>query len=111
MKVCLVAAVADNSVIGLNGKIPWHLPEDLTWFKSLTAGHVVIMGRKTYDSIGKPLPNRINIVISSKNSLSASGCIISGSFAEALKTAKNTGLQNVFIIGGYKVYQEALLVA
>src|SRR6185436_19370196 len=71
--VYLVAAVAENGVIGANGKLPWHLPEDLRHFKQVTMGHPVIMGRKTWESVGKPLPNRTNIVISRRPGFVAPG--------------------------------------
>ncbi len=103
MKLIIIAAIAHNRVIGSKGKLPWHIPEDLARFKQLTTGHVVIMGRKTFDSLDNPLPNRTNIVITSR--------VINGvksypSLAFALQALKNE--KEVFVIGGGRVYADAL---
>lgn len=102
----LVAAVAENGVIGVNGKLPWHLPEDLKHFKLLTSGHPVIMGRKTWESIGRPLPNRNNIVVSRKEGFRAPGANVAGSFEDALRLCAGAG--PIFAIGGSEVYRAAL---
>ena len=100
-----VAAMASNRVIGADGKIPWHLPEDLRWFKELTMGGTLLMGRVTYDSIGKPLPGRATIVMSRKD-----GLVIPG--VEVIRDL--SGLQNahtqgeVFVVGGSEIYRIAL---
>lgn len=108
MLISLVVAVADNHVIGKNNQLPWHLPADLKHFKQLTTGHTVFMGRKTYDSIGKPLPNRRNIVISrSVNQIE--GCAIATSLEDALKLSSEE--KEVFIIGGSEIFREALPIA
>jgi dihydrofolate reductase len=99
-----VVAVSKNGVIGKNGKLPWHFSSDLKFFKKLTTGHTVIMGRVTFDSIGKPLPNRRNIVVS-RQARSVPGVEFAPSVAEALKLAKGG---EVFIIGGASIYKETL---
>ena len=103
--VYLVAAVAENGVIGANGKLPWHLPEDLRHFKRVTLGHPVIMGRKTWDSIGRPLPNRLNIVVSRRRDFQAAGASVAASMADALASA---GSGPVFVIGGTEVFRTSL---
>ena len=103
----LIAAVARNRVIGYNGQIPWNIPEDLQHFKELTMGHTVIMGRRTFASIGRPLPGRENIIVTS-TLYEIPGCIIVRSLAEALELASR---EIVFIIGGEQLYNEALPLA
>lgn len=105
MKVVLITAVSENNVIGNEGKIPWHLPDDLKHFKELTEGHSVIMGRKTFESIGKPLPNRRNIVITRQH-VSFDGCEVVHSLEEALKVCVDES--EVWVIGGGEIYREAL---
>jgi len=105
-RVYLVAAVAENGVIGANGKLPWHFPEDLRHFKRLTAGHPVIMGRKTWESIGRPLPNRDNIVVSRRPGFAAPGAQVASSLDEALSVC--AGRESVFVIGGSELYRAAL---
>lgn len=101
----LIAAVSRNGVIGKNGKMPWCVPEDLRWFREQTVGHPVIMGRKTYESIGKPLANRSNIVITSRSEIP--GCYAVASLDEALLVAR--GFLGVpTIIGGGSIYSLAL---
>lgn len=104
---CMIAAVADNYGIGVKGDLPWHLPEDLKYFKSVTSGFPVIMGRTTYFSIGKPLPGRLNIV------LNAGGDPIEGvftalSFDDAYGIADISGKEKCFVIGGASVYAAAI---
>jgi len=108
-RVVLVAAVAANGVIGGNGKLPWHLPEDLKHFKALTLGHPVIMGRKTWESLGKPLPGRENIVVTRSAGYEARGASIASSLDAAL--ALCAGEPVVFVIGGGALYAEALPIA
>ena len=103
----LIAAVARNRVIGYNGQIPWNIPEDLQHFKELTMGHTVIMGRRTFASIGRPLPGRENIIVTS-TLYEIPGCIIVRSLAEALELASR---EIIFIIGGQQLYKEALPLA
>lgn len=108
MLISLVVAVAANNAIGKNNRLLWHLPADLKHFKTLTTGHTVFMGRKTYDSIGKPLPNRRNMVIS-KSLKKIEGCEVLPSLEEALLLADKN--EEVFIIGGSAIYKLALPIA
>lgn len=100
--ISLIVAMSQNGVIGHQGKIPWHLPSDLKRFRKITLGHSVIMGRKTYESIGKPLKGRKNIVLSRDRNLHIEGCYIAHDFEEALEIA---GEGEVFIIGGESLYE------
>lgn len=100
-----VVAVSENDVIGKDGKLPWHFPADLKFFKNLTTGHTVIMGRKTFDSIGKALPNRRNIVVSRQAHAPVEGVEFVSSIETALEKA---GPQDVFIIGGASIYEATL---
>lgn len=104
----LIVAAAQNGAIGKDNQLLWHLPADLRHFKALTSGHTVIMGRKTYDSIGKPLPNRRNIVIT-RSLHPISGTEISSSLPAALSLCADDG--EVFVIGGGEIYREALPLA
>ena len=112
MNLSSIVAMARNRVIGLNGQIPWHLPEDLKNFKSVTMGCPVLMGRKTFQSIGKPLPGRPNIVITQNNNFSFSGIDIFNHLDPAIKHMKNIAKKNHsnegFIIGGAEVYKLTL---
>lgn len=105
----IVAAVAENGAIGRDNSLMWHLGEDLKYFKRLTTGHPVIMGRKCYDSIGRPLPDRKNIVISRDNPAVAEGVTLVHSLKEALDAASGDG--ECFIIGGGQIYAQALPLA
>lgn len=102
----IVVAVASNHAIGRNNDLLWHLPEDLKRFKSLTTGHHIIMGRKTYDSIGKPLPKRTSVVISANRNLTIEGVAVVHSLQEAFEFCE--GEEEVFIIGGGRIYEQAL---
>ncbi len=104
MIVSIVVASAENNVIGNNNALIWHISADLKHFKQLTTGHTVIMGRKTYESIGKALPNRRNIVISRNPDFRPEGCVVVSSVDEALRLAVNE--EEVFIIGGGSIYRE-----
>jgi len=106
MIISLIVAVAENGVIGRENRLPWHLPEDLRHFKRVTMGHPVIMGRKTHESLGRPLPGRRNIVITRQPEYAAAGCEVVHSLAGAL--ALCSGADEVFVIGGAAVYGEAL---
>jgi dihydrofolate reductase len=105
-RVALIAAVARNGVIGAGNRLPWHLPEDLKRFRALTTGHTVVMGRKTWESIGKPLPNRQNIVVSRQPDLRIDGAAVARSLDEALSMARMP--DPVFVIGGEALYRSAL---
>ena len=99
-----IAAMSLNRVIGAGNKIPWHLPEDFKWFKRMTTGHVVVMGRKTFESIGKPLPNRETVVLSRSQFLAPGVRVVAD--INQIDLAHET--REVFICGGAQVYQEAL---
>lgn len=103
----IVVAMGVKNEIGFENQLLWHLPKDLKHFKEITSGHPVIMGRKTYESIGKPLPNRTNIVVSRKNDWFEEGILIVGSIKEAIKFAKKID-EEIFIIGGGKIYEQTM---
>jgi len=107
-KISIIVAASENNVIGNAGKLPWDIPSDLKYFKKLTTGNVIIMGRKTYESIGRPLPNRINVIITRNKDYKAEGCIIKSSLIEATKSFEDG---EIFIIGGGEIYKEALYMA
>ncbi len=107
--ISLIAAMAENRVIGLGNAIPWHLPADMKRFRAITMGHPVIMGRKTFESIGRPLAGRKTIILTRNRDYGAVGCLIAGSLREAL--AECAGADEVFICGGGEVYREALPLA
>jgi len=111
MRVSLIVAASENGCIGRDGDLPWRLPEDLKRFKLLTLGHPIIMGRKTYESIGRPLPGRENIVVTRQLGYPAPGCIVVGSLQEAINTAAESGAVEAFVIGGASLYAEALPLA
>jgi dihydrofolate reductase len=107
--ISLIAAVSENGVIGVDNKLPWYIPDDLKRFKELTSGNVVIMGRKTYESIGKPLPNRINIVVSRNKELNIPGCLVVNSMTQAIQKAGTD--KDIFVIGGGEVYRKSIKFA
>lgn len=108
MLISLIAAVAKNRVIGNKNKLPWHLPADFAHFKKLTIGHPVIMGKNTFLSIGKPLPDRTNIILAEKG-YEANGCIVAHSIEDAVAAAAQMpGSDEIFFIGGASVYAQAL---
>ena len=106
MNISVIAAMSENQVIGRDGALPWHLPADLARFKSITTGHTVIMGRKTFESVGQPLPNRRTIVITRNNEYQCAGVFIAHSLDEALDHAAREDA--IFILGGEAVYRIAL---
>lgn len=108
-RLYLVAALARNGVIGAQGKLPWHLPEDLQHFKRLTLGHPVIMGRRTWESLGRPLPGRENVVISRRPGYAAAGASVASSLQAAI--ALCAGEPVAFVIGGAEIYAAALPLA
>ena len=109
MKISIIVAMSNNSVIGFNNGLPWYLSEDLKNFKKTTLNHTVIMGRKTFDSIGKPLKDRKNIVITRNTSLRISGVVVVNSLSEAISMVKIPN--EIFIIGGEQIYKAALPLA
>ena len=106
----LIVAVADNGIIGKDGKLPWKIPEDLRFFKQTTMGHAIIMGRKTWDEVGKPLPGRRNIVVSRKPDLRLEGAEITSSLEDAIALAKKTD-DDPFVIGGAAIFAAAIPLA
>ncbi len=108
MKLSLIVAVAENHVIGNNNQLIWHLPNDLKQFRRLTTGHCIIMGRKTFESIGKPLPNRTSVIISRNPAFKIEGCITVDSLENAISEAKKIENEEAFIIGGAEIYRLSL---
>jgi len=109
-QVVMIAAYADHRVIGDHGRIPWHLPADFAHFKATTVGHTLVMGRATYDSIGRPLPGRQTVVVTRNRSWTASGVLVAHSLDEALALAA-TLPGDVFVAGGSQIYEQALPLA
>ncbi len=105
-KLSIIVAMAQNRTIGVNNTLPWRCPEDLKHFKALTMGHHMIMGRKTYDSIGKPLPGRTTVVVTRNTDLSIDGCIVTHSLLEAI--ASCAGDKEIFVVGGAELYRQAI---
>ncbi|MFH1822184.1 MAG: dihydrofolate reductase [Patescibacteria group bacterium] len=103
--ISIIAVAGKNNAIGKDNKLLWHIPEDLKHFKKITTGHPVIMGRKTFESIGSPLPNRRNIILTRDKSFQAPSCEIRHSFEEIINEAKKTD-EEIFIIGGGQVYEQ-----
>lgn len=109
MRRSIVVAVALNGVIGRNNTLPWKLPADLAYFKRVTMGHAVVMGRRTYESIGKPLPGRLNIVITRQRDFMAPGCVVVSTLDGAWKAAASA--EETCVIGGTTLFEEALPLA
>jgi len=103
MKISLIVAMAENRVIGLKGKMPWHLSADLKHFKNITLGHPILMGRKTHEAIGRALPGRDNIVISKNRAYQAADCMVFHEVAEAF--AAFASVPEIFVIGGATLYE------
>ncbi|MFA7348790.1 MAG: dihydrofolate reductase [Desulfurivibrionaceae bacterium] len=109
MKIILIAAMAKNRVIGRGNAIPWHIPSELQRFKGMTMGHTLIMGRKTFESIGRPLPGRKTVIVSRNPEYRAPGCFVAPSLAAAI--ALCDAEETIFIAGGGEIYREALRLA
>jgi dihydrofolate reductase len=107
--ITIIAAIAANNALGKNNQLIWHLPADLKRFKKVTLGHHVIMGRKTFESLGKPLPNRTTIIITRNKNYTQKDCIVVNSLTEALKAAKED--ENPYILGGAEIYNQAIKIA
>lgn len=107
--VTIIAAIANNNALGKDNDLIWNLPADLKRFKEMTSGHHIIMGRNTFESIGRPLPNRTTVIITRNRDYIAEGCIVVNSLQEGLKVAKDDA--SPFIIGGAQIYEQALLIA
>ncbi len=108
MTLSIIAALGRNRAIGYQNQLPWRLPTDLQRFKQLTMGHHMLMGRKTFESIGRPLPGRTSIIITRQPDYHVAGCLIAHSLAEAIALAKERGEQEAFVIGGAEIYAQAL---
>jgi dihydrofolate reductase len=112
IRLALIVAAAENGVIGRNNALPWRLPEDMRYFKRVTMGKPIVMGRKTFESIGKPLPGRTNIVVTRNPAFQAEGIKVASSLAAALELAQHIalldGADEVVVIGGAEIYQAAL---
>jgi dihydrofolate reductase len=108
--IALVVAMAENRVIGKDNQLIWHLPADLKHFKNLTTGHPIIMGRKTFEAIGKPLPNRTNIIITHQQDFKAEGCMVAHSLSEGLMMAQQMDSE-IFVIGGAEIYRQAMFLS
>lgn len=111
MRVHLIVAAAENGVIGRDGAMPWRIPTDLKRFKALTMGHPVIMGRKTWESLGRALPGRENVVVTRQSHFRAEGAVVVHSLADAVAHARNAGATDAFVIGGGEIYRQALPAA
>jgi dihydrofolate reductase len=117
MKLSLIVATAHDNVIGRNNELPWHLPQDLKYFKAVTLGKPIVMGRKTFESIGKPLPGRTNIVVTRQKDWNFSGVLVAKSVEDALEVAQtfrnelNTSTEEIMVIGGAEIYRSALSIA
>ncbi|MEL0185488.1 MAG: dihydrofolate reductase [Hyphomicrobiales bacterium] len=114
MLISLIVAHSSNRVIGIDGQLPWHIPDDLKYFKAITIGKPIIMGRKTFDSIGKPLPGRLNIIITKNTDLSIEECVVVNNLEAAITEAKNyfktqdTDQEEIFIIGGAQIFKQSM---
>lgn len=115
LPLCLIAALADNRVIGRDNQMPWHLPEDFKHFKAKTLGKPIIMGRKTWDSLGRPLPGRLNLVVSRQEGLVLEGAEVFASLEEAIaradQWAREQGVDELMLIGGAQLYEQGLALA
>ena len=109
MTITIIAAIANNNALGKDNDLIWHLSADLKRFKKFTTGHHIIMGRKTFESIGKPLPNRTTIIITRNEQYKQDGCLIANSLEQAISLVKND--DNPFIIGGAQIYKQAINIA
>ena len=111
MIISIIVAMDEKGAIGRDNRLPWHLSDDLKRFKATTIGHHIVMGRKTYESIGKPLPGRTNIVVTRNPAYQAEGCRIAHSLEEALEIARENGEEEVFVTGGRELFAQALDIA
>lgn len=110
LPLALIVAVADNGAIGKDGKVPWRIPEDLKYFKAATMGHAILMGRKTWDEVGRPLPGRRNLVVSRQKDLVLQGAEVFGSLDDAIRAARSTDPEP-YVIGGSTLYEAAFPLA
>ncbi|MBD2699359.1 dihydrofolate reductase [Spirosoma sp. BT702] len=111
MKISLISAVAENGVIGRNNELPWHLPDDFAFFKRKTSHHPIIMGRKSLESLGKPLKNRTNIVLTRNQDFKAENVTIVHTLDDAVNVASEINKNEIFVIGGAEIYAMAMPIA
>lgn len=111
VRLSLLVAADENNVIGKNNQLPWHLPNDLKYFKNQTWGMPILMGRKTFESIGKPLQGRKNIVISRNGEWASDGILVVHSVEDAIEKAKQSGVKEIFVIGGAEIFKTAFPAA
>jgi dihydrofolate reductase len=111
MLISLIAAVAENGVIGQDNDLVWRLPDDFRYFKQTTSHHPILMGRKTFESLGKPLLNRLNVVITRNPDYQPEGVVVVDSLEKALDEARKTGIDEAFVIGGAEIYRQAIASA
>ncbi|CAM1334075.1 dihydrofolate reductase [Tenacibaculum aestuariivivum] len=104
--ITIIAAIANNNALGKDNDLIWHLPADLKRFKKITSGHYILMGRNTFESIGKPLPNRTSVIITRNKDYFKDGCLIANSIESAIELSKGTS--DIFIIGGAQIYKQAI---
>ncbi len=109
MSISIIVALSKNLTIGMDNHLPWRCPEDLKRFKALTMGHHIIMGRKTFDSIGRPLPGRITVVVTRDKCLTIEGCLIAHNLNDAVTLCGND--EEIFIVGGAQIYEQAMSLA
>lgn len=107
MLISIIVAASENNVIGINNMLPWRLPTDLKYFKSTTLGKPIVMGRKTFESLGKPLPGRPNIVITRQKDFQPEGAYVVSSVEEGIEKAKSFGGDELFITGGSQIFEQA----
>ncbi|MET3876766.1 dihydrofolate reductase [Chitinophaga sp. OAE865] len=107
MRISIIVAASENNVIGINNMLPWRLPTDLKYFKSTTLGKPIVMGRKTFESLGKPLPGRPNIVITRQQNFQPEGAYVVSSVEEGIEKAKSFGGDELFITGGSQIFEQA----
>lgn len=111
IKISMIAAIALNRALGRDNKLLWNIPEDMKYFMAVTKGHAVIMGRLTFESIGRPLPHRVNIVITKDKLYKASGAVVCHSLEEAVEYGKQKETNEIFIIGGGQIYEQGMRFA
>lgn len=108
MILSMIAAMGKNRVIGKDNQMMWHLPREFQYFKDVTSGHCIILGRKNFEAIGRPLPNRTNIIVTRQDGYKAGDCVVVNSLGEAVKYAKDHGETEAFITGGGQIYKEMI---
>ena len=107
--ITLIAAVAQNNALGKDNQLLWHLPDDFKRFKNITSGHYIIMGRKTFESFPKPLPNRTHVIITRQKEYKPEGCIVVNSLDDAIQSCPKQ--EDIFIIGGGEIYKQSIVIA